>query len=858
MRKAILVSATVGLLGLSLAVRAEAAEVSRIKFQNWKTVVGVPINHLAPRLLPAREQAQQSPGAPVVLRSSTLTPNPVFSSSIASPDVASQGNGIFVTHNWSAARSVDNGQTWQYFDPFTAFPNSPAAFSAGLCCNQRLVQDPQRNLIFWSLQYLKTGSTASSTNGVRLAVTSGSAGLESGSWQYRDIRPGDFGSAFAAGAWLDYVQIQLSSNYLYITSNIFSTTDDAFKAAVIGRIPLAALQNNTSYTMDTFVTANDDFLLPVKGATSTMYIGSVFDSNSIRVFEWPESNAAPTTTTIFALNTTSEAPFSCPGPDGLNSCGLADTRMQTGWLTTSELGFMWSSSQDASHPYPFTRVAILNPSTRQVIAQPDISSAEHAYLYPSIAPNGRGHLGGIIDRLGGSSMPALFGLLRDDFSNSAMNGWETVPLAVSDSGTDSRWGYYNGAVAHERYPNTWLLSGHTQSGGSANNHSKPQNFWLTRQRDVPTATVEMLSPTPGTTFTSPSVTFTWSSGGGVDQFHLYVGSTPGGYDIYDASQGTNLSRTVTGLPSDGRPIYVTLWAKVNGVFSTRSYNYTAADGRAAITSPAPGTTLPSSTATFSWSAGANVTEYYLYVGSSMGGYDLYEGSQGLNRSKTVTALPTDGRTIHVRLWSRIGGTFQTRDFTFVASSQATSPAVVTTPTPGTTFGGSSVTFGWSTGSGVTEYYLYVGSTPGGYDLYEASQGTNLSKTVTGLPTDGRTIHVRLWSRIGGMFQTRDFTFVAASQATSPAAVTTPTPGTTFSGSSVTFGWSTGSGVTEYYLYVGSTPGGYDIYEASQGTNLSKTVNGLPTDGRNIYITLFSRIGGVFSSRLYSFRAAGGS
>jgi len=38
---------------------------------------------------------------------------------------------------------------------------------------------------------------------------------------------------------------------------------------------------------------------------------------------------------------------------------------------------------------------------------------------------------------------------------------------------------------------------------------------------------------------------------------------------------------------------------------------------------------------------------------------------------------------------------------------------------------------------------------------------SLSTTVTGLPTDGRTIHVRLWFRIAGSWQSADYLYVAA-------------------------------------------------------------------------------------------------
>src|SRR5437773_2488022 len=62
-----------------------------------------------------------------------------------------------------------------------------------------------------------------------------------------------------------------------------------------------------------------------------------------------------------------------------------------------------------------------------------------------------------------------------------------------------------------------------------------------------------------------------------------------------------------------------------------------------------------------------------------------------------------------------------------------------------------------------------------------------------------------------------------------AEITTPTPGSTLMASIVTFTWSTGSGVSEYWLEVGRTLGSDDIYSDSQGTTLSSAISGLPTD-----------------------------
>lgn len=438
--------------------------------------------------------APQADATGVIARQTVIAPPPGFSSSVAEPSVGTQGDGIFMTHNWYAEISTNNGASFSYISPYTMFPRT-GAFSGGFCCDQRVAQDPSRNLIFWLLQYNKTNSTSTGTNGYRIAVAHGQAGLATNTWQFHDFAPADFG---LTGVWLDFPHMQVSSNYLYFTANAFTTSSNSFHRAVIGRIPLAALDANTPFTMDTFVTTLFS-LAPVSGATDTMYFGTRVSSNSISVLSWPESAQSPTVVTLGGLASTNSSGFTCPTPDGLNPCGRADTRMQTGWVTASELGFMWSAGSDGLHPYPYTRVAILNPaSPSTVISQPDIFSTTAAMLYPAVAVNARGHLGGTIDRLGGSGFTSLRAIIRDDFSPSvSTSGWETFAVAEGNSGTSARWGDYNGIVAHEKYPNTWVAAGHVQLGTSANSGSSIRNYWLMRERDVPGGSqVVTLSLTP--------------------------------------------------------------------------------------------------------------------------------------------------------------------------------------------------------------------------------------------------------------------------------------------------------------------------------------------------------------------------
>jgi Divergent InlB B-repeat domain len=448
-----------------------------------------------------------SPSAFVLLRDSSLSAPAGFNSAVDEPNVGSQGDGILNTHDWYAEVSVDNGASFSYISPYTTFPSSPSAFSAGFCCGQRVTQDSSRNLIFWLLQYVPNGSTSTSTNGDRLAIAHGRADLATDTWAYYDLTPAGFG---LTGKFFDAPQMQASADDLYVTTNIFYTANRAFYGALIARMPLAQLAAGGSVGIDAFLTTSYGSLMAVHGAAAegtrpgrtTMYFASVATATSLKVLTWDEASAAPVVHDVTGLAGSSFARFACTGPDGLDPCAGADARAQTGWITDAEMGIMWASAQNGpSRPWPYTRVVILDPGTLAVTSQPDLFSTASAWLYPAIAVDERDHLGGTIDNLGGNVYPTIRAILRDDLSpDPAVSGWETFPVAASDSGS-GLWGNYNGATPHQKYPNTWLASGHTQSGGNPVTH----NYWFGRARDTQSVlTVSPAGTGTGTVTSSPA------------------------------------------------------------------------------------------------------------------------------------------------------------------------------------------------------------------------------------------------------------------------------------------------------------------------------------------------------------------
>ncbi len=88
----------------------------------------------------------------------------------------------------------------------------------------------------------------------------------------------------------------------------------------------------------------------------------------------------------------------------------------------------------------------------------------------------------------------------------------------------------------------------------------------------------MTSPASGAVLAGTSQTFMWSANGeAVTQWWLFVGTYEGAKGIYDSgSLGTMTSTTVSGLPSNGSKLYVTLWYKEAAGWETVKYTYTAA------------------------------------------------------------------------------------------------------------------------------------------------------------------------------------------------------------------------------------------------------------------------------------------
>jgi hypothetical protein len=226
------------------------------------------------------------------------------------------------------------------------------------------------------------------------------------------------------------------------------------------------------------------------------------------------------------------------------------------------------------------------------------------------------------------------------------------------------------------------------------------------------------------------------------------------------------------------------------------------------------------------------------------------GTTGCTTGTLYTGAVTVSST--ETLYAVAGGTGFADSSEGSAAYTITGPATLTSPTPGSTFTGPSATFMWTAPAEATSYDLWLGSTGvGSNNLWSSGSRTATFVTFGALPTNGETIYARLWTYFSGVSSHADYTYTADTQ----SALTSPTPGSTFTGPSATFTWTTASGATQYTLWLGTTGVGSNNLWSSGGTTAtSVTFGGLPTNGEIIYARLWTNFNGVSVHSDYTYTA----
>jgi hypothetical protein len=388
-------------------------------------------------------------------------------SSVNEPSVANNGRQIYMTGNWFASKSLDNGATWEYVSPYTTLPSA----AGGFCCDQLTIYDRSRDLFIWLLQYIR-GSDG--TNVFRLAVKRG-ASLNNNSWYWWDFSPPGVNRDWT-GLWFDYPDMALSTNHLWVTFNAFSGS--SWRRAVVFKFPLDTLASGASLGYGWWSTTDNGSLRLTQGAGDTMYWGSHTSTSQLRLFRWEDGGNNISFWNI-GVNAWSAGGYTANGPDGRNWLGRCDSRITAAWVGKGTIGFMWTANARGSRPFPHIRAVRINEASKAVVDQPDIWSSATAWAYPAAGVNDRGDVGHSLFYGGGSLHPTHCIGIRDDYSSLSL----AATRASTHGPQAGAWGDYLTCSRHSPDGLTWIASGFTLQGGSERRHVEPRYVHFGRRRD---------------------------------------------------------------------------------------------------------------------------------------------------------------------------------------------------------------------------------------------------------------------------------------------------------------------------------------------------------------------------------------
>jgi hypothetical protein len=275
------------------------------------------------------------------------------------------------------------------------------------------------------------------------------------------------------------------------------------------------------------------------------------------------------------------------------------------------------------------------------------------------------------------------------------------------------------------------------------------------------ASAQLTAPAIGSALLGTTATFTWTAAPGATSYQLFLGSNgPGSYNVYDSGSQAVTSLAVDRLPTGGQPIYARLYTHFSGTSVFRDYVFTATSlTPATLTAPAPGSTLITNNATFTWTAVAGATNYELFLGTTgPGSHNVFYSGDKTVTTLTVPEIPLNGEKIYARLYTRFSSLLLYEDYSF--SAPTVLPSVITSPPPGRTLPGASATFTWTPVAGAS-YALLLGTAGiGSSDLWNSGTQTVTSVRFDSMPTNGESIYARLITNLNGTLEYSDYTFTA--------------------------------------------------------------------------------------------------
>jgi hypothetical protein len=242
------------------------------------------------------------------------------------------------------------------------------------------------------------------------------------------------------------------------------------------------------------------------------------------------------------------------------------------------------------------------------------------------------------------------------------------------------------------------------------------------------------------------------------------------------------------------------WNVTLGECSSDCGGCTTDCGELGIVSPVDGSTLTSSSETFTWNE-SSAEGYWLYAGSTVGANDYFSSSSQVNgTSEVVTGLPEDGSTVYITFLYYVDGQWENIAYTYTANeangthSCSAQPFTTTLSKPiNTVESATSFTATWNTINEATSYtvdlwvngvwQVFDSTSQNEYTFNDLAANSTQYVRVAATNCSGEQSGYSAWTEI---------TLIGEIECTEAPAIPTG-----ISGSSQTISWSAVPGATGY-------------------------------------------------------------
>jgi len=374
-------------------------------------------------------------------------------SNVGEPSAARSGDVVFYTGNWYAAMSADGGKSFKYIDPATAFAAADPPDSH-FCCDQVVNYIPAIDTFVWLLQY----GPDTGDNIQRLAFAK-SDDVVRGRWHLFDVTTAMLG---VPGAFLDFPDLAVGANHLYLTTNIFQGTDQAGSGVV--RIPFDEIGSG-AITAKRYVSMELQSFRVAQNCGETAYFAAHRDTSTLAVYAWNGNDDSPTETAVGVARWIGGNGYQSRTPDGRRWLDRADPRITGATMAGKELWFAWSVDRGSNQrPNPFVQIAHIDASNLTLIDNINVFDVDSATAYAALGTNADSEVGISYMIGGGPRHPShAVGILTNTRRDVIVAAGDRGPLLDPQTGK-GEWGDF--LAVRPLFPDRkdFVATGYTMKG----------------------------------------------------------------------------------------------------------------------------------------------------------------------------------------------------------------------------------------------------------------------------------------------------------------------------------------------------------------------------------------------------------